>query len=252
MELLGVADTFNAFVSEELPSHCKKPVFMTNLNTPTGEMSLEEKEQLFEKELLPFVDAVYNFALAQSKDAARAEDLVQETYLRAWKSFNSYTPETNARAWLFTICKNLWINQYRIQQRHQKSNVDFDLVVKTYVDDDEAETSFQGLSEELRDLHFGDEVTKALNQLSPEYREVLLLDLEDLKYEEISALLEIPVGTVRSRLHRARGMMANQLRQYARGQGLGKADRSFSKQKETATIPGGTQETVAVPVSIPN
>ena len=227
---------------------------MTNLNTPTGEMSLEKKEQLFEKELLPFVDAVYNFAvrLFKVKDGAKVEDLVQETYLRAWKSFNSYTPETNARAWLFTICKNLWINHYRIQKRNQKSSVDFDLVVKTYVDDDEAETSFQGLSEELRDLHFGDEVTKALNQLSPEYREVLLLDLEDLKYEEISALLEIPVGTVRSRLHRARGIMANQLRQYARTQGLGKVDRSFSKQKETATIPGGTQETVAVPVSIPN
>lgn len=224
---------------------------MTNLNTPTGEMSTAQMTQLFEEEFLPLLDAVYNFALnSLTKDATKAEDLAQETYLKAWKSLNSYTRGSNARAWLYTICKNLYINAYRSEKTKKEGKVDYELAVKTYVDDDEAETSFQGLSEQLRDQHFGDEVTKALTRLSPDYKNVLLLDLEDFKYDEISALLDIPIGTVRSRLHRARGLMANQLRAYARTQGVGRDDHASCQQRATATISGGTQETVAVPVLV--
>ena len=227
---------------------------MTNLNTITGVMSTVKKNQIFEEEFLPLLDSVYTFALSQltKRDATAAEDLVQETYLKAWRSLSSYTRGSNARAWLFTICKNLFINRYRTAKKKSAATFAFDVAVKTYVDEEETETSFHGLGEELKDQYFGDEVIRALNQLSPEYKQVLLLDLEDFKYDEISDLLGIPIGTVRSRLHRARGLMASQLRQYALTQGVGKEDRSSFQQRGTATIPEGTQETVAVPVSIPN
>ncbi len=178
---------------------------------------------IFEREFYPLMDAVYTFAYRLTADATQAEDLVQEVYLKAWRFMSRYEEGTNAKAWLFKICRNAFINEYR-SKKSRPYKVDYEDVVVYQNEDDPVAPRYFGLHEEMGSKLMGDEVTLAINALSPSFRSVVLLDLEDFTYEEIAAILEIPIGTVRSRLHRARNVLAEKLRGYAEAQGFSVQD----------------------------
>lgn len=166
----------------------------------------------FEAEALPHLDAVYRFALSLTGDATRAEDLTQESMLKAFRAWHQYQPGTNVRAWLFTITRNTFINQYRREQ-HEAKHVDLDAIeghsVFREVQDADPEARF---FEQIVD----DEVIAAINRLPPEFREVLVLsDVEELSYADIAQLTGVPIGTVKSRLFRARQALQRELYEYA-------------------------------------
>ncbi|MBK8192486.1 MAG: sigma-70 family RNA polymerase sigma factor [Lewinellaceae bacterium] len=180
-------------------------------------------DRIFEREFFPLMDAVYTFAYRLTGDATQAEDLVQEVYLKAWRFLSRYEEGTNAKAWLFRICRNAFINEYRTK-KSRPYKVDYEDVVVYHNEDDPVAPRYFGLHEEMGSSLIGDEVTLAINALSPAFRTVVLLDLEDFTYEEIAAILEIPIGTVRSRLHRARNVLAEKLQAYAEAQGYNVQD----------------------------
>lgn len=177
------------------------------------------KDEIFEKEFMPHINALYTFAYHLTYNTEDANDLVQDTYLKAYRFINSFERGTNARAWLFTILKNGFINEYR-RKRNEPSKIDYEEVIKFQ---DAEETSHIGhvdLRHEIFQGMIGDEVTKAINSLDVDFRTIILLcDIEEFAYEEIAKILDIPVGTVRSRLHRARGMLKEKLKQYAKKMG---------------------------------
>lgn len=191
---------------------------MATFTIMANERTLNGYDRIFEREFYPLMDAVYTFAYRLTNDATRAEDLTQETYLKAWRFMNRYLEGTNAKAWLFRICRNAFINEYRTTVREPRK-VDYEDIVVYHNEDDPVSPAYFGLHEEIGGRLIGDEVTLAINALKPEFRVVVLLDLEDFTYEEIAAILNIPIGTVRSRLHRARNILAEKLREYAGSQG---------------------------------
>ena len=178
--------------------------------------------RVFEEEFLPQLDALYTFAYHLTFNEDDANDLVQETYLKAWKSIDSYETGTNAKAWLFKILKNAFINQYRKRVK-QPTSVDIEQAIMRPPgnDDDRFPSSTLDLSEELFQEMMGDEVTNAINDLDVGFRIVILLcDIAEFTYEEISKILGIPIGTVRSRLHRGRNALKEKLRTYAESMGF--------------------------------
>lgn len=179
--------------------------------------------RVFEREFVPLIQAVHAFAYRLTGDATQAEDLVQETYLKAWRFIERYTEETNAKAWLFRICQHAFINDWR-KNKTQPYKVDYEDIVVYHNEDDPASQRFTYLRSESGNDRMGDEVTQAINALPASFRAVVLLDLEDFSYEEIAALLDLPIGTVRSRLHRARKNLAKQLTQYGQTQGYSVQD----------------------------
>lgn len=196
---------------------------MATLTLLANETVRVHYSRIFERELFPLIDAVYTFAYRLTGDATQADDLVQEVYLKAWRFMNRYEEGTNAKAWLFKICRNAFINEYR-SKKSRPYKVDYEDIVVYHNDDDPVAPRYFGLHEEMGNKLIGDEVTLAINALSPAFRTVVLLDLEDFTYEEIAAILEIPIGTVRSRLHRARNVLAEKLREYAEAQGYNVQD----------------------------
>ncbi len=172
-------------------------------------------DRIFEEEFLPQIDALYTFAYHLTYNEEDANDLVQETYLKAYRFIDKYIEGTNAKAWLFKILKNVFINQYRRKSK-QPTKVDFEDIV-TYQDEEDTNfSSYQDLREEMFQDMMGDEVTNAINSLPVDFRVVILLcDIEGFTYEEISKIIDIPIGTVRSRLHRARNMLKEKLKEYA-------------------------------------
>ena len=181
----------------------------------------QTKEDFFEKELLQHVDALHNFAFYLSHNEEEADDLVQETYYKAFKHIDYFEDGTNSKAWLFRILKNSFINEYRRKSRSLK-RVDFEEVVREYDDDEDIDLPDNlELDEEIAGQFLGDEITKALYSLPLDYRTLIVLsDLEDFSYEEIAKIVEIPIGTVRSRLHRARALMKKKLHAYAKEMGI--------------------------------
>ena len=170
---------------------------------------------------MPLVDDLYNYAFRYVRGEAEANDLVQDTMVKAWTSIESYRRGTNAKAWLFTILKNLFINDYRKRARRGKQ-VDYEEVVTFR--DGETNANLMGyldLRYEMYDQLLEDELMLALDCLPEDFREVLLLaDRDDWKYEEIAEFQNVPIGTVRSRLFRARNLLAKQLEEYARARGI--------------------------------
>ncbi len=174
------------------------------------------KDQLFEKEFFPHMDALYNFAFHLTYDEDDANDLVQETYMKAYRFANSYVEGTNAKAWLFKILKNAFINEYRKKSK-QPNKVDYEEIVSYHDQEDAQLVGTLDLREEIFQDMLGDEVTKAINTLPVDFRTVILLcDIEGFTYEEIAKIIDIPIGTVRSRLHRARQMLKELLEDYAK------------------------------------
>ncbi|MCH2023688.1 MAG: sigma-70 family RNA polymerase sigma factor [Saprospiraceae bacterium] len=178
-----------------------------------------EQVAVFNDELLPQIDALYNFAFHLCYNEDDANDLVQETYLKAFRFIDKYIQGTNAKAWLFKILKNAFINDYRKKSK-RPTKVDYEDIVSYHDSEDASYVDFYDLREEIFQNMMGDEVTNAINALPIDFRTVILLcDIEGFTYEEISKIIAIPIGTVRSRLHRARNMLKERLSTYAKTMG---------------------------------
>jgi RNA polymerase sigma-70 factor (ECF subfamily) len=180
-----------------------------------------EQALRFERELMPHADALYNFAMhLTGYKEDDSSDLVQDAYLKSLRFMDKYEAGTNPKAWLFTILKNAFINDYRKKVR-QPTKVDYEEIVNFHQEEDgSGYSSYMDLREEMFENMMGDEVTIAMQDLPAEFRHVILLcDIEGFTYEEISNIIDIPIGTVRSRLHRARNLLKEKLKTYAEAEG---------------------------------
>jgi RNA polymerase sigma-70 factor (ECF subfamily) len=194
-----------------------------------------EYDTLFEEELLPHVAALQTFAYHLTYNQEDADDLVQETYMKAYRFIDKYEKGTNAKAWLFKILKNAFINEYRKKSK-QPTKVDFEDIVAYHDTDDHRVTGYSDLREEIFLHMMGDEVTSAINSLPIDFRTVILLcDIEGFTYEEIAAIIDVPIGTVRSRLFRARNLLKEKLTDYAQQHGYTdvRGQKKLSRTKST-------------------
>jgi len=172
----------------------------------------DEQRRSFETEALPHLDAVFRVALRLAGEEALAEDLVQETMLKAYRSWHQYRPGTNVRAWLLTILRNTFINEYRRAKRAGPT-VDVDALAPYTVFGDVQDVDPEGT---FFDRIVDDEVLRAIDALPDEFREALVLsDLEGLPYADIAEITGVPMGTVKSRIFRARQALQRQLYDYA-------------------------------------
>jgi len=184
-----------------------------------SQMSESEKNRVFESEFMPQIQALFNFAYHLTYNEDDANDLVQETYMKAFRFIDKYIEGTNAKAWLFKILKNAFINQYRKRSK-QPTKVDFEDIVSYHDQEDGIPQNHVDLRQEIFQGMMGDEITIAINMLPVDFKTVILLcDIEGFTYEEIAKIVDIPIGTVRSRLHRARNMLKEQLQSYAESLG---------------------------------
>ncbi len=189
----------------------------------------EYYDKIFEDELLPHIHALKTFAYHLTYREQDANDLVQEAYLKAYRFIDKYHPGTNAKAWLFKILKNAYINEYRKKSK-RPTQVDFEQIVTYHHADEDHGSGYMDLREEIFSNMMGDEVTTAINALPLDFRTVILLcDVEGFTYEEISKIIDVPIGTVRSRLFRARNMLKEKLHKYA--ETLGYEDMRGKKKK---------------------
>jgi RNA polymerase sigma-70 factor (ECF subfamily) len=185
-----------------------------------SKISPEQAHAIFQQEFFPHMDAMYNFALKLTNDEDEAQDLVQDTCMKAYRFIHSFEPGTYAKAWLFRILKNNFINDYRKKSRGP-SKVEFEWVEQSITGDEDSEPAFQAdLQAETVNEMLGDEITAAIQALPVDFRMIIILcDLEEFSYEEMARILNIPIGTVRSRLHRARALLKVALSNYAKTKG---------------------------------
>ena len=190
----------------------KKKVKNSNVN-------VKERTAIFENEFMPHLDAMYNFAFRLTYDEDDAKDLVQDTYLKSYRFAESFQKGTNAKAWLYRILKNSFINDFRKKSK-EPAKVDYQEVENFYNSDNVNEDKTVDLRiDAVRDM-LGDEISLALFSLAVDFRTVIILcDLEGFTYDELSKILDIPIGTVRSRLHRARNLLKEKLSVYAASMG---------------------------------
>lgn len=181
--------------------------------TPAAEA---DKRESFEREALVHLDSLYRVALRLTSNAAEADDLVQETMLKAYRAWDQFQRGTNAKGWLLTILRHAFINEYRRRTRHPET-VDLDAIEPFSVFEELQDEDPQGT---FFDRIVDDEVLRAIDELPEQFRETAVLsDVEGLSYEEIGRVLDVPVGTVKSRLFRARRLLQQKLYNYAVGMG---------------------------------
>jgi RNA polymerase sigma-70 factor (ECF subfamily) len=192
----------------------------------------------FADQAMEFAPQLYSAAMRMTRNRADAEDLVQETYLKGYRSFHTFTEGTNLRAWLFRILTNTYINSYRSKQRRPDES-DLDDVEDMYLyrrlttlgDGALGRSAEESLMEMLPDS----EVKQALEDLPDNFRlPVILADVEGFQYKEIADILEIPIGTVMSRLHRGRKAMQKSLYEYARTRGMVSAEPASTTSSSTS------------------
>ncbi|MFB3108250.1 MAG: sigma-70 family RNA polymerase sigma factor [Candidatus Binatia bacterium] len=203
------------------------------MNEATGEISeirllshsTERKRVLkaeFERVALPQRSYLYKVASYLTKKRARAEDLVQETYLRAFRFFDKFEPGTNCKAWLLSILRHLFVNRYR-HRKNQPKMVDCECLDELFESTVEQEEMMERGDPEnllLRNL-MHEEVEDALNELPADYRRAVnLVDIDELSYQEAAKVMDCPIGTLRSRVSRGRRMLETALQDYAQKQGL--------------------------------
>lgn len=195
----------------------------------------EKKYRDFDSEIIPHINALNSFALKMTNDMDDAGDLVQDTLLKAFRFFDKFEKGTNAKAWLFQILKNSFINNYRKNSR-EPNRVDYEDVQNFYesIKADEVKTTHYE-NDAFSDV-LDDEIAHALSLLPDDFRTIVFLsDIEGYTYEEISDFMDCPIGTVRSRLHRARKMLYTLLYQYAGENGyvkLKKVKNNSRRQNE--------------------
>ena len=176
----------------------------------------------FAQQAMQYAPQLYSAAVRMTRSKADAEDLVQETYLRAYRGYSNFTEGTNLRAWLFRILTNTFINSYRAKQRRvQETELDDVEDLYLYKRISGIDVASRSAEDTLFELFTDDEVKAALEALPESFRmPVLLADVEDFSYKEIAEMLDIPIGTVMSRLHRGRKAMQKALIDFATERGL--------------------------------
>lgn len=199
-----------------------------------AEITQEDNRQLyadFEAEAIPHIDALYNFALRMIGDPDEADDLVQETMLKAFRFFDKFEKGTNCKAWLFRILKNTYINEYRKVSK-QPNKVDYEDVQNFYENIKATEVKSQHYEEDAFSRLLDDDISSAITELPEDFRTVIILsDIEGFTYEEIADFIDCPIGTVRSRLHRARKMLYAKLYDYAKDKGFVIEEKSKKQSK---------------------
>ena len=194
----------------------------------TDEQKLHEE---FEKEAVPHMDSLYNYALKMTGDSDDANDLIQETYLKAFRFWDKFEKGTNCKAWLFRILKNTYINTYR-KETKEPDKVDYEDVENFYENVKPSSTDSAHLEKDIYDNLLDDELSEAITSLPEDFRTVVILcDIEGYTYDEIADFIDCPVGTVRSRLHRARKMLFTKLHKYAADKGYVKKDEDEIDEK---------------------
>jgi RNA polymerase sigma-70 factor, ECF subfamily len=191
---------------------------------PTGgpvrqELSETQRRVRFEAEVLPYLDRLYGAAMRYTRDPHDAADLVQETVAKAYRSFHQYRPGTNLRAWLYRVLHTTYLSMYRKQQRRPQENLQDEIDDFSFYD--EINRGGRSAEREVLESFTDDEVKQALADLPETFRvAVYLADVEGFAYKEIAEIMDTPVGTVMSRLHRGRKALQKALAGYARERGL--------------------------------
>jgi RNA polymerase sigma-70 factor (ECF subfamily) len=175
----------------------------------------------FEREVLPHLDSIYSMALRLARNPEDANDLLQETVLRAYRFFHQYTPGTNSRAWVLTILFNNFRNGYRKSGREQVSQSEAEFTERLEAESLAADQTRSDPEALAFANVMGPEVTAALESIPEEFRVALLLvDVQELSYQEVSGVLMVPVGTVKSRVSRGRSLLREALLSFAKGKGI--------------------------------
>ncbi len=181
----------------------------------------EDRRKRFEEEALPHLDALYSMALRLARNSDDAGDLLQETILRAYRFFHQFETGTNCRAWMLTILFNNFRNGYRKSSREQPAASTEDFERKLETQSMHADPAASNPESMLSGRGMEGEVETALASLPEEFREaILLVDVEELSYQEVSGVLNIPIGTVKSRVSRGRAILRESLAAFARERGL--------------------------------
>ena len=194
----------------------------------------DSRVERFEELAMPLLDQLYGAALRMTRNPADAEDLVQEAYTKAFSGFDSFRPGTNFRAWMYRILTNAYINHYRKRQRQPaqyptEEITDWQLAAAA----EHTSSGLRSAEVEAMDLLPDDEIRAALAQLPEEFRmAVYYADVQGLPYKEIAEIMETPLGTVMSRLHRGRKQLRELLRDVAVERGFGRADTETLPAKE--------------------
>jgi RNA polymerase sigma-70 factor (ECF subfamily) len=201
---------------------------------------------VFEAAAMPFVDSLYNTAFRMTRNAEDAEDLVQETYLKAYKHYDKFEEGTNLKAWLFKILKNTFINHYRKRQQVPPQS-DFAEIEDAFESQLSADVAgrIKSPEEVLLQNVLDEDVQRALESLPPDYRmAVLLADLEGFSYKEIAEILDVPVGTVMSRLYRGRRLLEAAMLEYATEHGYLPSGQPTKMRSRQAAAAGGKKKDV--------
>jgi RNA polymerase sigma-70 factor (ECF subfamily) len=179
----------------------------------------------FKEIMMPYSDMLYSYGYFLSGNEDDARDLLQDTYLKAFRFYDKFEQGTNAKAWLYRIMRNTFINEYRRVKRLPEL-VTYDEQISAYQMAHRESNDMNDLQNQIENRMLGDEISDAISALPEKFKSVVVLrDIEDMPYEEIAEALQIPVGTVRSRLHRARALMFSKLKEYAKDHGYMVGDR---------------------------
>ena len=233
---VGMLNTSQTGLSETgSPKTGSSPIMDTNAithsNSDSAAIPLESWD--FETAAIPFLDSLYNMAYRLTRNAEDAQDLVQETYLKAYKYYDKFEKGTNLKAWLFRIMKNTFINNYRKKQNQppQSAFSDIEDSFESIVSED-AGPKIKDPEQVILDDVLDEDVQAALDSLREDYRMVILLvDLEGFSYKETAEILDVPVGTVMSRLYRGRRQLEKTLLEYARNHGYMREGNQPSKMR---------------------